>query len=115
MIARASERIDVTDAPRAHATSRRRLIAVELDNRHWLRVIASDVGVRGAGRQRVNADVNVGEAQNGGKRRFRADARWAVVATALRTGRCARLWRDRCSARLSAPSAVFAAEVEALV
>ncbi len=52
-----------------------RSIAVELDAGQWLRVIASDVGVRGAGRQRVNADVNVGHAWTGGKRRCRDDAR----------------------------------------
>jgi hypothetical protein len=53
-------------APRACATSRRRLIAVELDDGHWLRVIASDVGIRGAGRQRVTAEVDVGQSADGG-------------------------------------------------
>ena len=77
-------------------------IAVELDDGHWLRVIANDVGVRSAGRQRVNADVNVGETQNGGKRRCRANARRAIVATALRTGPCGALARLLLSETLSA-------------
>jgi hypothetical protein len=50
----------------------------------------------------------------GRKRRCRADARRAVVTPALWTGLVRGSWRDRCSARLSVPSAVFGPEVGAL-
>ena len=94
--------------------SRRRLLAAELDDGHWLRVIASNVGVRGAGRQRVRPRWRRASAERW-KRRYRADARRAVVTPALRTGLVRSSWRRYRSAILSAALlGVFGAEVGAL-